>query len=95
MTTLDKHTQWRKGSLFNTLFWENCINLDSILKSRDSTLPTKVRLVKAMVFPVVMYACEIWTMKKAEHRTIYVFEMWCWRRLLESLELQGEPISQS
>ena len=70
-------------------------NLDSILKSRDITLPTKVRLVKAMVFPVVMYACEIWTMKKAEHRTIYVFEMWCWRRLLESLELQGEPISQS
>ena len=69
--------------------------LDSILKSRDITLPTKVRLVKAMVFPVVMYACEIWTMKKAEHRTIYVFEMWCWRRLLESLELQGEPISQS
>ena len=57
-------------------------NLDRILKNRDVTLPTKVCLVKAMVFPVVMYACEIWTMKKAEHRTIYVFEMWCWRRLL-------------
>ena len=69
-------------------------NLDSILKIRDITLPTKVRLVKAMVFPVVMYGCEIWTMKKAEHRTIYVFELWCCRRFLESLELQGQPISQ-
>ena len=57
-------------------------NLDSILKSRDITLPTKVRLVKAMVFPVVMYGCEIWTIKKAEHRRIDVFELWCWRRLL-------------
>ena len=57
-------------------------NLDSILKSRDITLPTKVRLVKAMVFPVVMYGCESWTMKKAEHRTIDAFELWCWRRLL-------------
>ena len=57
-------------------------NLDSILKSRDITLPTKVRLVKAMVFPVVMYACEGWTIKKAEHRRIDAFELWCWRRLL-------------
>ena len=57
-------------------------NLDSIFKSRDITLPTKVRLVKAMVFPVVMYECESWTVKKAEHRRIDVFELWCWRTLL-------------
>ena len=57
-------------------------NLDSILKSRDITLPTKVHLVKGMVFPVVMYGCESWTMKKAEHRRIDAFELWCWRRLL-------------
>ena len=57
-------------------------NLDSIFKSRDVTLPTKVRLVKAMVFPVVMYACESWTVKKAECQRIHVFELWCWRRLL-------------
>ena len=57
-------------------------NLDSILKSRDVTLPIKVRLVKAMVFPVVMYGCESWTVKKAEHRIIDAFELWCWRRLL-------------
>ena len=57
-------------------------NLDSILKSRDITLPTKVRLVKAIVFPVVTYGCEIWTVKKAEHRRIDAFELWCWRRLL-------------
>ena len=57
-------------------------NLDSILKSRDITLPTKVRLVKAIVFPVVMYGCEGWTIKKAEHRRIDAFELWCWRRLL-------------
>ena len=57
-------------------------NLDSILKSRDITLPTKVRLVKAMVFPVVMYGCENWTVKKAECRRIDAFELWCWRRLL-------------
>ena len=56
--------------------------LDSILKSRDITLPTKVRLVKAMVFPVVMYGCESWTMKKAEHWRTDAFELWCWRRLL-------------
>ena len=58
------------------------INLDSILKSRDITLPTKARLVKAMVFPVVMYGCESWTVKKAECRRIDAFELWCWRRLL-------------
>ena len=57
-------------------------NLDSILKSRDITMPTKVHLVKAIVFPVVMYGCESWTVKKAEHRRIDVFELWCWRRLL-------------
>ena len=57
-------------------------NLDSIFKSRDITLPTKVRLVKAMVFPVVMYGCEIWTVKKAECRRIDAFDLWCWRRLL-------------
>ena len=57
-------------------------NLDSIFKSRDITLPTKVRLVRAMVFPVVMYGCESWTVKKAECRKIDAFELWCWRRLL-------------
>ena len=57
-------------------------NLDTILKSRDITLSTKVRLVKAMVFPMVMYGCESWTIKKAERRRIDVFELWCWRRLL-------------
>ena len=57
-------------------------NLDSLLKSRDITLPTKVLLVKAMVFPVVMYGCESWTRKKAEHQRIDAFELWCWRRLL-------------
>ena len=57
-------------------------NVDSILKSRDITLPTKVHLVKAMVFPVVMYGCESWTIKKAECQRVDVFELWCWRRLL-------------
>ena len=57
-------------------------NLDSVLESRDITLPTKVRLVKAMVFPVIMYGCESWTIKKAEHQRIDAFELWCWRRLL-------------
>ena len=57
-------------------------NLDSIFKNRDITLPTKVRLVKAMVFPVEMYGCESWTVKKAEHQRIDAFELWCWRRLL-------------
>ena len=57
-------------------------NLDSILRSRDITLPTKVCLVKAIVFPVVMYGCESWTIKKSEHRRIDAFQLWCWRRLL-------------
>ena len=57
-------------------------SLDSTVKSRDITLPTEVRLVKAMVFPVVMYGCESWTVKKAEHQRIDAFELWCWRRLL-------------
>ena len=61
-------------------------NLDSIFKSRDITLPTKVRLVKAMVFPVVMYGCESWTVKKAEHQRIDAFELWCWRRVLSPLD---------
>ena len=71
-------------------------NLDSILKSRDSTLPTKVHLVKAMVFPVIMYGCESWIVKKAEHRRIGAFELWCWRRLLrvpwtlKSLHSEGD-----
>ena len=59
-------------------------NLDSIFKSRDITLPTKVHLIKAMVFPVVMYGCESWTVKKAEHRRIDAFELWCWRRFSQS-----------
>ena len=71
-------------------------NLDSIFKSTDIALPTKVRLVKAIVFPVVMYGCECWTVKKAESRRIDAFELWCWKRLLkESLGLQGEPTSPS
>ena len=70
-------------------------NLDSILKSRDITLPTKVPLVKAMVFPVVMYGCESWTIKRAEHRRTDAFELWCWRRLLRVLGLQGDPTSPS
>ena len=61
-------------------------NLDSILKSRDITLPTKVHLVKAMDFPIVMYGCESWTMKKAERRRIDAFELWCWRRFLSPLD---------
>ena len=63
------------------------MNIDSILKSRDITLPTKVHLVKAIVFPVVMYGCESWTVKKAEHRRIDDFELWCWRRLLRVLRV--------
>ena len=69
-------------------------NLDSLLKLRDITLPTKVRLVKAMVFPVVVYGCESWTIKKAEHQRIDAFELWCWTRLLK-LGLQGDQTSQS
>ena len=65
-------------------------NLDSILKGRDITFPTKVCLVKAMVFPVVMYGCESWIIKKAEHRRIDTFELWCWKKLLRSLGLQGD-----
>ena len=61
-------------------------NLDSLLKSRDITLPTKVHLVKVMVFPVVIYGCESWTIKKAERRRIDVFELWCWKRLLRVLD---------
>ena len=67
--------------------------LDSIFKSRDITLPTKVCLVTAMVFPVVMYGCESWTVKKAKHARIDAFELWCWRRLLRVLWLQGDPTS--
>jgi len=70
-----QHTQWN-------FHWSLMTNLDSIFKSRDITLPTKVRLVKAMVFPVVMYGCESWTVKKAECQRIDAFELWCWRRLL-------------
>ena len=69
-------------------------NLESILKNRYISLPTKVHLVKAVVFPLVMYGCESWTIKKAEHQKIDAFELWCWRRLLkESLGLQGDPTS--
>ena len=65
-------------------------NIDSILKSRDITLSTTVHQVKAMVFPVVMYGCESWTIKKTEHQRIYAFELWCWRRLLRVPGLQGD-----
>ena len=67
-------------------------NLDSTLKSRDITLPTKVHLVKAMVFPVVMYQCESWTRKKAERQRIDAFELWCWRRLLRVFSLDCKEI---
>ena len=70
-------------------------NLDSILKSRDITLPTKVHLVKAKVLPVVIYGCESWTIKKVQCWRIDAFELWCWRRLWESLGLQGDPTSPS
>ena len=70
------------------------INLDSILKSRDITLPTKALLVKAVVFPVVTYGCKSWTKKKAECRTIDAFELWCWRRLLSPLDCKDiKPIN--
>ena len=68
-------------------------NLDSILKSRDITLPTKVHLVKAMVFPVVMYGCKSWTVKKAECWRIYAFELWCWRRLLRVTARRSNQLS--
>ena len=70
-------------------------NLDSILKSRDITLSTKVHLVEAMAFPVVMYGYESWTIKKTECQRIDAFELWCWRRLLRVLGLQGDPTSPS
>ena len=70
-------------------------NLDSRLISRDITLSTKVHLVKAIVFPVVMYGCESWTIKKAEHQRIDAFELWCWRRRLRVPLTEGEPTSQS
>ena len=70
-------------------------NLDSILKSRDITLPTKVHLVKVMVFPAIMYGWESWTIKKAEHRRTGTFELWCWRSLLRVFGLQGDPTSPS
>ena len=75
-------------------------NLDSILKIRDITLLTKVHLAEAMVFPVVMYGCESWTIRKAERQRIDAFELWCWRRLLrvrflQVVGLQGDPTSQS
>ena len=66
-------------------------NLDSILKSRDITLPTKIRLVKAMVFPVVIYGCEIWTIKETESQRIDAFELWCWRSLLRVRWTAGSP----
>jgi len=69
-------------------------NLDSIFKSRDITFPTKIRLVKAMVFPVVMYGCESWTVKKAKHRRIDAFELWCWRRLESPLDCKEiQPVN--
>ena len=69
-------------------------NLDSILKSRDITLPTKVQLVKAMVFPVAVYGCESWTIKIVEHQRIYAFELWCWRRLLSPLDCKEiQPVN--
>ena len=70
-------------------------NIDSILESRDITFLTKVHLVKTMGFPVDMYGCESWTIKKAECGRIDAFELWCWRRLLKFLELQGDQTSQS
>ena len=72
-------TAWEISVTLSAIY---CYNLDSILKSRDITLPTKVHLVKAMVFPVVMYGCESWTVKKAEHQRIDAFELWCRGRLL-------------
>ena len=78
------------------VLWSKVVtNLDSILKSRDITLATKVHLVKAMVFPVIMYGCESWTIKKAECQRIDAFELWCWRRLLRYLGQQGDPTSPS
>ena len=75
------------------LGWKVITNLDSILKSRDITLSTKVHLVKPMVFPVVMYGCESWTVKKAECRKIDAFELWCWRRLLRVPWIASKPVN--
>ena len=75
---------------------EKLTNLDNMLKSRDITLPTKVHLVKATVFPVVMYGCDSWTIKKTEHQRTDAFELWCWRRLLRVPWIsQGDPTSPS
>ena len=82
---LQNHCSWWLGHEIKRCFLlgrKAMTNLDSILKSRDITLPTKVHLVKAMVFPVVMYGCESWTIKKAEHQRMDAFELWCWRRIL-------------
>ena len=74
---------YSRGIKRHLLLWKKVMtNLDIILKSRDITLPTKVHLIKAVVFPVVMYGCQSWTIRKAEHRRIDAFELWCWRRLL-------------
>ena len=77
------------------LGWKPLKNIDIILKRSDNTLPTKVHLVNVIVFPVVMYGCERWIMKKPEHRRIDAFELWCWGRLLRVLGLQGDPTSPS
>ena len=74
--------QWFSGCFSENVFRWDSTNINSILKSRDITLPTKIHMVKGMVFPVVFYGCESWTIKKAEHRRIDGFELWCWRRLL-------------
>ena len=83
----DCNHERRRQSL---LVRKEMINLDSVLKSRDITLLTKVHIVKAMVFPVVMCSCESWTVTKAEHQRIDAFELWYWRRLLKSLGQQGD-----
>ena len=70
-------------------------NLDSILKSRDISLPTKVHLIKAMVFPVIMYGCESWTIKKTKHQRIDAFELWCWQRFESPMDCKREPTSPS
>ena len=77
---LNSATLWKDNTCARQFVLNH--NLDSILKSRDFTMPTKVCLVKAKVFPVIMYGCESWTVKKAEHRRIDAFELWCWRKLL-------------
>ena len=81
---------WNQKTIASSDGKKAMTNLHSVLKSRDITLPTKVHIVKAMVFPVVMYDCESWTIKKAEHQRIDAFELWYWRRLLKSLGQQGD-----